>query len=109
MANTCIISIDPSADPSCAEFNPRTLTAAKGDLIYWRNNTSQSHKLVLKANPSVVWIEQIPGKLPNEPAPTSQKAITFNAATAATGIDYICADHQSCVNAGKEIGTIIVK
>lgn len=109
MPKNYIVSIDPSSDNTCADFNPRTLTVAAGDLIYWRNYTSQSHKLVLKSNTSVVWIDQIPGKLEGQPAPTTQRGITISAATASTGIDYICAVHPDCVNAGKEIGTIIVK
>lgn len=103
MPKSCLITIDDVPGQSYAAFNPRTLTVAAGDLINWCNNTSRSHKLVLKSDPSVVWVEMIPGKLDGQPAPTSQTGVTLGAATSSTGIDYICADHPD------EIGTIIVK
>lgn len=103
MPRSYLISIDDVAGQSNAAFNPRTLTVAAGDIINWRNNTSRSHRLVLRSNPSVVWVDMIPGKLEGQPAPTSQRGVTLGAATASTGIDYICADHTD------EIGTIIVK
>jgi plastocyanin len=103
MPNSYLIAIDETPGQAYAQFTPRTLTVAAGDVINWRNNTSRAHKLVLRSNPSVVWVEMIPGKLPDQPAPTSQKGVTFGAASASTGIDYMCATHT------QEIGTIIVK
>lgn len=103
MPKSCLITIDEKPGQAFAEFNPRTLTVAAGDLINWCNNTSQPHKLVLRSNPSVVWVEEIPGKLEGQPSPTSQTGVTLGAATASTGIDYMCDIHRD------EIGTIIVK
>lgn len=103
MPTSYLISIDDVSGQSSAAFNPRTLTVAAGDIINWRNNTNRSHKLVLRSNPSVVWVEMIPGKLEGQPAPTSQTGVTLGAATVSTGIDYMCADHAG------EIGTIIAK
>jgi plastocyanin len=102
MPKSYLIAIDETPGQDFAQFNPRTLTVAAGDVINWRNNTSRSHKLVLRANPSVVWVSEIPGKLEGQPAPTSQKGVTFGAATTSTGVDYMCATHT------QEIGTIIV-
>lgn len=103
MPKSCLIMIDDVPGQSSAVFNPRTLTVTAGDVINWCNNTSRSHKLVLKSNPSVVWVEDIPGKLEGQPSPTSQTGVTLGAATASTGIDYMCANHPD------EIGTIIAK
>jgi plastocyanin len=103
MPKACLIAIDEKPGQTFAEFNPRTVTVAAGDLINWCNNTSVSHKLVLRADPSVVWVEEIPGKLEGQPSPTSQTGVTLGAATTSTGIDYMCANHPD------EIGTIIVK
>jgi len=103
MPKSCLITIDDVPGQTFAAFNPRTLTVAAGDIINWCNNTSQPHKLVLRADPSVVWVEEIPGKLEGQPSVTSQTGVTLGAATAAEGIDYICANHPD------EIGTIIVK
>jgi plastocyanin len=100
MATNVIISIEESSGKTV--FNPSTQTAGLGDLIYWRNNTSQAHKLVLKSNPSVAWVPEIPGKLPDQPAPVSQRAVTFSAKTATTGVEYMCSTHG-------EIGTLIIK
>jgi plastocyanin len=103
MPKTCLITIDPKPGQAFAEFNPQTLTAAAGDLINWINNTSQPHTLVLQSNPSVTWVDEIPGKLEGEPAPASQRGVSFGAATASTGVTYLCANHP------EEIGIIIIK
>jgi plastocyanin len=97
------VFIDINDGPTSAEFSPKTQTVAVGDLIYWRNNTKNMHELVLKSKPDQAWGPQIPGKLDGQPAPTSQKAMVFGAATAATGVDYISKLYPQVT------GTIIAK
>lgn len=101
MPQNVIIDInDKSGQP---EFSPNPQTVAAGDLIYWRNNTKNMQELVLKSKPDQAWGPKIPGKLDGQPAPTSQRAMVFGAATASTGVDYISKLYP------QSTGTIIAK
>jgi plastocyanin len=96
------VFIDINDGQACAVFNPQDATVAVGDLIYWRNNTKNMHELVLKSKPDQDWGPKIPGKLDGQPAPVSQQAMVFGAATTAP-IQYICKLHQ------QETGTLSAK
>ena len=101
MAQTHIIAIDPQPGQSSAKFNPPSLTVAAGDIIYWRNNCDSPHWPAPSVAGKTNWMDyQIPAKLPGQPAPTSQQAVSFSAAATVT---YLCALHPS------ETGTIIVQ
>ena len=94
MAQTCIIAIDNG------QFTPQSQTVAPGDIIYWRNNDSHPHWPAPSVAGKTNWMDfQIPGKLPGEPAPTSQQAVSFAAKATVT---YVCALHPD------ETGTIDV-
>lgn len=104
MPKSCIISINDKPGQTFAEFSPQSQTVAPGDLINWRNNTSKKHRLVLKAKPEVTWVDEIPGKLPNQPAPTSQQGVSFSKPTTpGLPVQYMCAFHP------EEIGEIIAQ
>jgi plastocyanin len=76
-----------------ARFDPQNLSAAPGDLINWRNNTSEAHWPGPKNGPRDAWMDaEIPGKLPDQPAPTSQQTLSFSAAMT-NPVQYICALH----------------
>ena len=102
MPKTCMIDIDDKPGQTFAEFTPQSLTVAAGDLINWRNNTSNPHRLVLKSHPEMTWVDELPGKLPDQPAPTSQQGVSFSGPTP-TPVDYVCAFHP------EETGTIIAQ
>jgi plastocyanin len=96
-----MIDIDQKQGQAQAEFNPQSLTVAAGDQINWRNNTATPHWPAPKGKPKDTWMDyQIPGKLPGQPAPTSQQTLTFGAAMT---VDYVCALHP------EETGTITVQ
>ncbi len=104
MPKTCIISIDDKPGQDFAVFSPQSLTVAAGDLINWRNNTSKAHRLVLKAKPEVTWVDEIPGKLPDQPAPTSQQGVSFSGPTTpGLPVQYFCDFHPG------ETGEIIAQ
>ena len=109
MAQTWIIAIDQVAgsETIAVQFTPSTLTVAVGDIIYWRNNDSNPHwpaPIVNGVIQPTNWMDyQIPGKLPDQPAPTSQQAVSFSGQTASTGLTYGCA-----ITGDNETGTIIV-
>lgn len=98
MAQTCMININAvagSEEPEAA-FTPQTLNANAGDVISWCNNTGDKHWPAPVINGAVVndgWMDApIPGKLPDEPPPTSQQNISF----AAGGVyNYACALHPN--------------
>jgi plastocyanin len=100
-----MINIDAvaGAEQPEAAFTPQNQAANVGDLIYWCNTTSDPHWPAPVIGGSVVedsWMDYaIPGKLPNEPAPTSQQAVSFSSAGT---YNYACAIHQ------EERGTITV-
>jgi len=101
MQDTWIISIDEQPNQSGAAFDPQSLTVAAGDIIYWRNNTDCPHWPAPKGKPRDSWMDaEIPGKLPGEPAPTSQQGLTFSGATT---VEYVCALDPDMT------GTIIVQ
>jgi plastocyanin len=82
VAQTWIIAIDKAAaqpgQPQ-ARFNPQSLTVAAGDIIYWRNNDGIPHWPAPSVANKTSWMDfQIPGKLPDQPAPTSQQAVSFS-------------------------------
>jgi plastocyanin len=100
MPQTQMISIDEDRGKGTAVFNPSSLNAAAGDMINWRNNTSSPHWPAPKGKPKDTWMDaEIPGKLPDQPAPTSQQALSFSGATT---VEYVCALHP------EETGTIVV-
>ena len=83
-----------------ATFTPAIQEVAAGDLVNWRNNTATPHWPAPKYQPANTWMDAaIPGKLPDQPAPTSQQTLSFSAAMT---IDYVCALHEG------ETGTIKV-
>jgi plastocyanin len=97
MAQTWMVSIDEQPDQTQAQFNPQSLTIANGDCVFWRNNTSQPHQPKPVNGDADAWMEEIPGKLPDQPAPTSRQ-VTFAADTGPDGkpiatppFDYVCA------------------
>lgn len=98
MAQTWMISIDEQPDQMHAQFNPQSLTIANGDCVFWRNNTSQPHQPKPAGGADDAWMDEIPGKLPDQPAPTSRE-VTFALATGAQGnptetsatFAYVCA------------------
>ena len=81
MAQTWIISIDKTGAPPGqpqVKFTPDPLGVNAGDVIYWRNNDSVGHWPAPKTGSKTDWMDfQIPGKLADQPAPTSQQAVTF--------------------------------
>ena len=83
MAQTYIIAIDKTGAPAGqpqVKFTPPSLSVNAGDVIYWRNNDSAPHWPAPKAGQQDDWMDyQIPGKQKDQPAPTSQQAVTFAA------------------------------
>lgn len=101
MPQTCMITIDEKPDEELAEFNPQTQTVKAGDIVNWCNNTCIPHWPAPKDQPKDTWMDaEIPGKLPDEPPPTSQQQLSF---AGAMTVDYVCALHP------EETGTIIVE
>jgi plastocyanin len=89
MPQTWKISID-EAPGQPGVFNPSSLTVAAGDLIFWSNDTSDAHWPAPAGQPEDTWFSyQIPGKLPDQPAPASPQ-ISF---PSATQVNYVCALH----------------
>jgi plastocyanin len=75
------LMIDIVTGQSGDQFQPQTLNAAPGDLINWRNNTSSAHWPGPANGPRDAWMDaEIPGKLPDQPAPTSSQTLSFSAA-----------------------------
>jgi len=103
MAQTWMISIDEQPGQALAAFNPKSLSVAAGDTINWRNNTRDPHWPAPQGKPKDTWMDaEIPGKLPDQPAPTSQQTLSFGAVTQPTTFEYVCALHEG------ETGTIVV-
>lgn len=102
----CIISIDAvqGSEELGAAFNPQNQTVSAGDVIYWRNNTPDQHQPAPIINGNIspsAWMDTpIPGKLPDEPPPTSQQGVSFSGATK---VNYACALHPN------EKGTLTVQ
>ncbi|HVG18087.1 MAG TPA: hypothetical protein VNI02_03475 [Blastocatellia bacterium] len=109
MAQTCMITIDkvencPPGQPQAA-FDPQNLTTTAGTIITWCNNTSSPHWPAPKDQNGNVsktaWMDaEIPGKLFDQPSPTSQQGLSFSKATT---VNYVCALHP------EEVGTITVQ
>ena len=96
-----IIDINEADDSGGAVFVPDVEQAAVGDLVYWRNNTCEAHWPAPKGGPDDAWMDYpISSKLPDEPPPTSQQAITYGSATT---VEYFCAEHPDRL---EETGTI---
>ena len=102
MAQTWIIAINRKPAQPLATFSPQSQTVAAGDIIYWRNNDEQAEHHIgpLNGAKDAWWDYPLPEKLQGKPAPTSQQAVSFSAATTIT---YVCALHPG------EQGTIIVQ
>jgi plastocyanin len=93
MPEILMISIDDTG------FTPPSPTVEVGDQIFWRNNTSSPHLPRPKNGGANDWLDnEIPAKLPTQPAPTSPY-IFF---TGPMEADYVCDLHPN------ETGTIIV-
>lgn len=92
MAQTWMVSIEEQPGQTQAQFNPQSLTIANGDVVFWRNNTSQPHQPKPVGGDDDAWMEEIPGKLPDQPAPTSRQ-VTFALSTGETSatFNYTCA------------------
>ncbi len=85
-------------------FSPKNQEATAGDLVYWRNNTDEPHRPAPKDGPGDAWMDYpIPDKLPDEPPPCSQQAVTYGSATT---VEYYCAEHP---NRAEETGTLTFK
>jgi plastocyanin len=92
MPRTWKISIDQVPGQSLAVFNPASLPVAVGDLIFWSNNTADPHWPSPAGKPKDFWFDaEIPGKLPDQPAPTSSQ-ISF-ASAGPPPVSYVCALH----------------
>jgi plastocyanin len=91
MPRTWKISIDQAPGQTPAAFNPASLPVSAGDTIFWSNNTADPHWPAPSPGvPRDTWFDaEIPGKLPDQPAPASSQ-LTF--ASAAT-VSYVCALH----------------
>jgi plastocyanin len=90
MVQTRMISINDQPGQDLAQFDPPSLPANPGDLIFWSNNTSAKHWPAPKDQPANTWFEaEIPGKLPGQPAPVSSE---FSPDTVGK-IVYVCALH----------------
>jgi|SRR6185436_19155935 plastocyanin len=102
MAQTWIIAINRKPGQALATFSPQSQTVAAGDIIYWRNNDEQAEHQIMPLNGAkdAWWDYPLPEKLQAMPAPTSQQAVSFSAATTIT---YVCALHPF------EQGKIIVQ
>jgi plastocyanin len=104
MAQTQEIDINRMPGQSLAEFDPGTLTAAVGDLIFWSNGDEHAaHWPARIGNDGQInktsWFDaEIPIKLKDDPAPASDY-VFFNKAQT---VQYACALHPH------ETGTIIV-
>jgi plastocyanin len=100
MAQTWMISIDEQPGQTQAQFNPQSLTIANGDVVFWRNNTSQPHQPKPAGGDDDAWMEEIPGKLPDQPAPTSRQ-VTFALSTGETSatFNYTCAFDETMTGA----------
>ena len=96
MAQTWIISIDKTGAPPGqpqVKFTPNPLGVNAGDVIYWRNNDSVGHWPAPKTGSKTDWMDfQIPGKLADQPAPTSQQAEKRNAVFRQTMSKYSSAE-----------------
>jgi plastocyanin len=98
MSQTYSISIDQAPGQTNATFNPQNLAISVGDIVFWRNNTSSPHQPKPPGGANNAWVDEIPGKLPDQPAPTSRQ-VTFGD----TGTyNYVCAFHS------QETGSIAV-
>jgi plastocyanin len=101
MAEEQIIDINEEPGPEGSVFEPPDLEAAVGDLVYWRNNTGEAHQPAPKGEPPSTWMDYpISSKLPDQPPPTSQQAVTYDSATT---VEYYCALHP---DRPEETGTI---
>jgi len=101
---TVMIDINKSPGQQNATFHPDPITIGANVVLAWRNNDSQDHWPGPVANPKGWLDDPIAGKLPHEPAPTSD-GIAFPAGatpTTSTTYAYVCAYHS------QERGTIIV-
>ncbi len=103
MSQTAIIAINPGA-PN-ATFSPNPENVGTGTVISFRNNDSKAHwptPAPAAGQPVVnnAWMDfQIPGKLPNQPAPVGIQQVSFSAAGT---YHYVCALHPH------EKGSIVV-
>lgn len=96
-----IIDINEEPGPEGSVFEPQTLEAAVGDLVYWRNNTGERHWPAPKGELPSTWMDYpISSKLPDQPPPTSQQAVTYGTATT---VEYYCVIHEE---RPEETGTI---
>lgn len=88
MPQTAMIDINPGPT-----FSPNPLNVGKNTVISWRNNDAKPHWPTPKpaAGQPVVnnaWMDyQIPGKLPDQPAPTSIQTVNFGDAGTYTYVD----------------------
>jgi len=112
-------SIDIFAVPHCppgepkAKFSPTPANVSVGNVVFFRNNDEKHQHWPVPAtvpnldpkNPDRTgwWMDApISTKLPGQPATPSKEAFTPSVATAAAGVQYICALHPD------EKGIIIV-
>ena len=117
MADTFAIDIVPVKDciagQPAAQFSPVPANVNVGNIVFFRNNDEKNaHWPVPATVPNVDpekpdrtgwWMDSpIPTKLPDEPSTPSKEAFTPSVATAAAGVQYICALHPD------EKGIIIV-
>ena len=113
MANPFYIDINPvaSGNPK-SKFTPNAASAAIGQVIYWRNNTSQAHWPVQKsllqdsANKTGWWLQDagVSGKLPDQDPPTTQEGVSSGVAWTAP-VQYVCYLHP---DDPEETGTLTV-
>ena len=116
MAQPQIIVITPLSNPTpeqMAQFCPQTQEVAPGDIVFWQNNDEcADHQPKPTHGADDDWTDVLPTKLPNKPAPTSQRTVTFSQKTEPNpddpdnptpvpySVTYVCALHSD------ETGTI---
>lgn len=105
MANEVSIDINPLGYPTStvkAEFDPPTKTVIAGDLVFWRNNDTQSeHQPKPVGGADDAWVsDPIVTMLDDQPG--TSNTLSFDPGTNKDGVPYQCALHP------QETGTIIV-
>ena len=91
-----MINIEKAPGQPNAQFDPDPIAVAVGEVVAWTNRDSVKHWPGPVANPKGWLDDAIAGKLPGEPAPSSD-GVSF---AAADTYEYVCVYHPG------ETGTI---
>ena len=99
------IDIDPISQPTSnktAVFNPQSIRALAGDLIFWVNNDEHYvHQPKPVNGADDAWVTS-PISVKQDDIAGTSNPVSFSAGTTRNGVPYVCAQHSG------ETGTIIV-